>query len=256
MRYIPERSPLSDETRAALAEWTTVLAALPIDAARAEAKRAWSTRRASPPLREIEAKLAEMNGAVADACMYCETPRANHIDHHEPRVRAPARCFDWANLVRACASCDSTHKRDRYLCPERGVPPVDPRSEDPTTHLRVAATGLMDRITPRGAWTCDLLGLDEGSLPEHRRKRRLSLCFTIVRYAALRQVGQAAEAAVRAELIRDGQHPSVLRDLIADALGPEADVLGLGAVRAAVEACPEVREWAIAVAPQPVKRSG
>lgn len=256
MRYIPERSPLSEETCATLAEWTTVLAALPLDAARVEASRAWHARRASRPLREIEAKLAEMNGAVADACMYCETPRANHIDHHEPRVRAPGRCFDWTNLVRACAACDSTYKRDRYVCPERDVPPIDPRTEDPSIHLHVASTGRMDRITPRGAWTCELLGLDEGTLPEIRRRRREMLCAEVVRYAMFRRAGQIQEAELRAALIRDGERPSILRDLVGDALGPDAELFRLGDVRAAIEACPEIREWVVALAPRPTKQPG
>lgn len=202
-------------------------------------------------MREVREALRAMNGPVADACMYCETPRANHIDHHEPRVRAPARCFDWSNLVLACATCDTTHKRDRFICPRRDLRPVDPRREDPTVHLRTSSTGCMDVVTPRGDWTREFLGLDDGTLPKQRRQWRIALEALILRYVHRQRAGQADEAALDAELIRTGSRPSVLRDLVADATGDHADLLGLAAVRAAIEAYPEIKSWSAERAPRP-----
>lgn len=194
---------------------------------------------------EVRQTLREASGPPDGACMYCEVPRANHIDHFDPRTRAPLRTFDWPNLVWSCATCDTTHKGARFVREADGVLPVNPRVDRPEDHLRTTPEGYIDPISTRGEWTRDLLGLDEASLPRIRRVRWLALVRTIPVYAEARIVGATRRADELEEDIRWGGFPSILRDIVHDASGPYAEPLGLTAIRAALAARPEICTWCI-----------
>lgn len=175
--------------------------------------------------------------------MYCESNEAGHLDHFEPLALAPDRTFDWQNLVQACDICDSHHKRDRFRS-DAGDRPVDPTAEDPSRHLGFLPSGAIDAKTGRGSWTVELLGLDRQQLAVGRQMRWLSLRLLIPEYASLQASGRPSEARRYANAIQRGPFPSVLRDLVAAADSPAADVFGLSQVRAALVQCPEIRRWA------------
>lgn len=65
-----------------------------------ESKIRWR-RKSTVQFAAIRAALESIVGA-SKRCMYCDDSAATDIDHFEPRVRNPARTFDWPNYALAC----------------------------------------------------------------------------------------------------------------------------------------------------------
>ena len=95
-------------------------------------------------------------------CMYCEDSLGTDIDHFRPKSLYPDRSFDWNNYLLACSHCNSNEKRAQFPVDGFGAPElIDPSVEDPFAHLAfIPETGLLSAVTPRGAATERIFGLN------------------------------------------------------------------------------------------------
>lgn len=249
------RAALPEHARELLAQWTTDLpgqlaaCADPDEArakkARAALKRRWDRRRASKAMRQVEETLIAMNGRLANRCMYCEDNEAIHLDHHEPRSRAPLRVYDWDNLVLACDVCDTRYKRDQFVDPTTRARLLSPIGPDAITdHFWFTSTGKAATPTPEGAWTVRAIGLDRQTLETARRDRWAVIAWLIPRFAEARTAGRDDRAQKLAGMIREPRLLSVLRDVVRAASAADPGGAGLTRVAAALAAWPEIAGWA------------
>lgn len=241
MRHIPSR-PLGDRAQRWLTKWTDAIAQIPSNDRKQYADRRWESARKTKVFAEITERLEAMNGPLGTHCMYCEYNEAETLDHFEPRAHDPQKTFDWHNLHLACDVCQR-RKLARFLRPLDGIRPLSPRLDDPPAHLRMLPGGGLARSSDRGEWTTDLFDLERKAIREARRDQWTALRCLIPAYATARQ-RDPIEAEHLADTLRRGRFRSVLRDLVLAAHGPKADLLGLTAVAAAIEAHPELLAWA------------
>lgn len=207
-----------------------------------ESKRLWSQKSRTRTLTEIREVLVAMNGVLADRCMYCEYSEAHDIDHFVPRSLAPLRTFDWRNMLLACHSCNSNHKRDGFRSP-LGALPVDPTAEDPRLHLRFLPVGMVRGRSERGDWTIELFGLSRPFLVKQRRNIWHSLTELLPRYAECRARGDGKKADLLRITITGYPFVSIFLELLAISLEPHAQGLIPHECRAALSQCPEVYDW-------------
>ncbi|MCB9763090.1 MAG: HNH endonuclease [Alphaproteobacteria bacterium] len=240
MRHI-DRPALTARSQRWLDRWTTQIR----DAAdsKARADQMWP-KGSTQTLQEIRDTLKGMNGDLAGRCMYCENSEAGHIDHFEPRSRAPERTFDWLNLLLACERCNSNHKRDRFLGPD-GERPVDPTDDRPSKHLRFTPSGVVKHRDARGDWSIELFGLDRDLLEQGRGDAWTTLLSLVPRYARLRAEGRDEDAEKTALAIQRGPFPTMRQLFFAIAADPKRGPILLGndyePVADAVAAHPELR---------------
>ncbi|MCO6006512.1 HNH endonuclease [Actinoallomurus purpureus] len=171
------RHPLDDGLGSRLSARTTALKA---NAHSPEAaRRAWKS--ASAERQGLRERLNRMAAGIM-RCMYCGDNLGTDIDHFEPISRAPLRTFEWPNHLLACSFCNSNQKRDTYPCDPQGTPLlIDPSTEDPNEHLRLAlATGEYRHLTAKGEVTIQVFGLNRADLVRGRagafHTRRAVLC--------------------------------------------------------------------------------
>jgi uncharacterized protein (TIGR02646 family) len=129
-------------------------------------------------------------------CAYCEKreEQANYLDaeHYRPKGHYWWLAWTWENLLFACAQCNRAHKKDQFplvdetvrLVDEQAPPgaeqpllidPFDPLT-DPRDHIvfRRERVQRHERwrphgVTPRGAATIRICGLDRASLLDRYR---------------------------------------------------------------------------------------
>lgn len=247
MRFL--RRPALDARWARnLAAWTASLEAVTNRSERYTRCMAdWRKRRSrTRTVREVRAGLEAMNGRLGTHCMYCEYNEAAHIDHFEPRARAPERTFDWENLFLACDLCDG-RKLEKYEEVATGLIPACPTdaTSPPETHLRFLSTGAAQHLTDRGRWTREVFDLDREPLRQLRRDRWEVLVTYLLKWDGAMEAGDTAAAERHRDLVRRPPFLSVLRDLLAAALSANADILGLADVADVLLRRPEVATWPV-----------
>ena len=128
------------------------------------------------------------------ACYYCERDRHRDIEHINPKLHYPEKCFDWNNYLYACTICNQDKKNDTFAVfnaandvvefnrsydistplPTGPIVLIDIRNEDPLDFLildletgRFATRG--DTVSKkRGEFTRGLFDLNESSLADIR----------------------------------------------------------------------------------------
>lgn len=133
----------------------------------ADARKAWKS--ATPTRRSLKRHLSA--ACVRPAfCMYCYESRGTDVDHYEPIKRDPLRTFDWDNHLLACSYCNQQAKQEVFPLTASGQPLLlDPASDDAADHMTLASTGEFIDLTPRGAETIAVLGLNRrGELVQAR----------------------------------------------------------------------------------------
>jgi hypothetical protein len=171
----------------------------------AAARAEW--RRAATPKARIRELLRGMAHG-AERCMYCLDNYGTDIDHFQPIAVAPLRAFDWPNHLLACSRCNSNFKRDEYPCDAAGnCLLVDPSAEDPADHLLLLpSSGQYDALTPKGAATIRVFGLNRPDLVQGRRTAFVMTC-------AILRDWHAHGSAETAGALRQSPHADVLRSL-------------------------------------------
>lgn len=202
----------------------------------------WPKKRRTKAIQDVRDTLRLMNGRVAQLCMYCEYNEAGHIDHFEPRSRAPERTFDWLNHLAACDICNSNFKRDRFQRHD-GVRPVDPTAEDPREHLRFLPSGKYEPLTDRGTWSIEVYGLDRPLLEQQRRNWWIIIREQLLRFGELEEAGRTTEAEEVKLTLTTMPCVTVLIHLLELAQGPKAEILGLSECQATLEKFPEILDW-------------
>jgi uncharacterized protein (TIGR02646 family) len=194
--------------------------------------------------------------AQESKCCYCEQlieGRFDDVEHWRPKTQAnrgegfPTHgywwlAWTWSNLLLACKTCNSGHKRDAFpleprsvaLLPE-GIPPggerpllLDPSAEDPLEHIefRQAERGTWRPVarggSRRGDTTIRALGLDRPHLLDlyrwhvnERVRPAIDRVLLAADFGVARDVNAAWQTALR-RLLRTS-HP--LAALSYDALG-------------------------------------
>jgi uncharacterized protein (TIGR02646 family) len=229
-----------------LSAWTAALEAVPDRNARyALCNAQWKKRRnKTETMKRVRRRLDDMNGRLGTHCMYCEFNEANHLDHFEPRARAPGRTFDWSNLFLACDTCDS-RKQARYEEDGTGLVPACPTdaASPPEAHLRFLSTGGVQHLSETGRWTCDVFDLRRPTLVAQRRDRWAILRAFIIQWDVALGQGDAEAASRHRDLVRRPPFLSVLRDLLASARSPDAELLDLGPIADIARRRPEILSW-------------
>lgn len=182
-------------------------------ARRLESDKRWKNLRPATKA-EIRRALQQMASGI-ERCMYCESDTGTDIEHFWPKRLVPCRTFDWNNLLLACSTCNSVHKRDRF--PRKlGIPLlVNPVDDEPSDHLALSPkTGHFDDLTDRGATTIDILGLNRTALAKCRQDAWASVQSHIVCYAQARSDNDDARAADMRRVLTRAPHVSVFETLL------------------------------------------
>ncbi len=185
----------------------------------------------------IDPSVIEGNDVVAalrdlffDKCAYCESP-VGRVDRVASRHRPPDEAvqldgtvsrdhywwlaYDWENLYLICPTCRSNKGRlfptnsSRVKPEDRGSIDlileqpllVDPCAQDPSDDLGYQHDGTLLGLTPRGATTIDVLGLNRPDLVDQRA-------------AAAREVWAAIDRVPVSR--REGTLPAAVTKLVAD----------------------------------------
>ncbi len=179
------RQPLPAELSATLAARTAQLRSS--TDRYGDARKAWTS--AGSTRRGLKRHLS--TACIRPAfCMYCHESRGTDVDHYEPIKRDPLRTFDWHNHLLACSYCNQQAKQEVFPLDPAGRPLLlDPASDDAADHMTLASTGEFIDLTPRGAETIAVLGLNRrGELVQ-------------ARYRSWRGVVRIFEQAARAETV-------------------------------------------------------
>jgi uncharacterized protein (TIGR02646 family) len=186
-------------------------------------KAGWDTKLASARISGIKNDIRKVEGNYAQTdvkdalealfngkCAYCESEinsvSYTHIEHYRPKSKYHTLCFEWTNLLLACARCNSkAHKGDLFPeAAERG-PLLDPSAEEPRDHLKfiydsTAKLALVEPRTDRGTTTARLFGLNTRKA---LLKRRTNFVRRVLALKVL--AGTDADAL---ELLADATSPS------------------------------------------------
>jgi uncharacterized protein (TIGR02646 family) len=148
---VPISARLADKTAKIIASTT------PQKTARAS----WSN--ASDTRRHLKIELLSMC-ARPSFCMYCYESRGTDVDHFVPIARDPVLTFEWNNHILACGYCNQQAKQERFPVDTSGHPLLlDPSVDDSADHMTLSTTGDFIDLTPRGAETITVLGLNSRS---------------------------------------------------------------------------------------------
>jgi len=104
-------------------------------------------------------------------CVFCLTrevwypsgQNAFHVEHLEPRSRAPHLALDYGNLVYSCGDCNS-FKQNKW-------PILDPCRNAYGAHFRVNEDGTIEGLSSAGWRVIRFLRLDRDKLTEFRRAK-------------------------------------------------------------------------------------
>jgi len=123
--------------------------------------------------RNWKALLAQEGG---HQCVYCALPEARfggqynfHVDHFEPKVLAPRRVNDWANLFYACAICN-VFKGDDWPNPAGPFGYPNPAAIDYETVFIRLAQGEIRGVTSNARYMVERLYLNRPQLLLERRE--------------------------------------------------------------------------------------
>ncbi|MFI9836363.1 HNH endonuclease [Nonomuraea sp. NPDC051941] len=173
------RRRLTSELEASLLKLTQEIANTPIAERIKHVQNMWDRRSVRRDVYKPVFEVLESMAPGLDCCMYCGDDLADTVDHFVPKVRCPIRSFYWRNLLLACSTCNSRYKKERYKSDGLvGSLLVDPTLEDPFDHLDLRLdSGLYRPVegSPKGQWTIDVCGLNEGKRPRARSDAWLRL---------------------------------------------------------------------------------
>lgn len=211
----------------------------------AMANSMWRSKSATQ-FRLVREALASMCSGI-ERCMYCEDSVATDIDHHEPKVQAPLRAFEWQNYLAACSACNSNYKRSEFPRSADGEELlIDPARTDPEDHLIFSpSTG---RYTPvEGSElafeSIRVLRLNRETLALGRRNAWILIEAGIIAYAHAHRERTAEEAGFIAAAIQRQPFAGVLKAFLKAAATPGAGLIAQAASDA-LAAHPEIVEWA------------
>lgn len=108
------------------------------------------------------------------ACEYCgvseiDTGGELTIDHFQPLSHGGTD--DINNLIYSCIRCNQ-YKRDYWPASAANSVLWDPRSDGFDQHFLLVASGSIEPLTAKGAFTIKLLRLNRPRLIEHRRRKQ------------------------------------------------------------------------------------
>ena len=122
-----------------------------------------------------------LNSMFHGKCAFCESKITHvsypHIEHYRPKSRFPHLTFDWANLLLACAVCNSAEwKGDRFPEAQDGGPLINPCTDNPEEHFVFSfdtktALATVSGTTDRGRITEEICGLNRPDLLTYRSKQ-------------------------------------------------------------------------------------
>lgn len=236
------RLALSPAALAFLQKRTAAVVAAP--KRRAKARKLWKLQ-ANATFREMRRLLTEMAPGVSH-CMYCENSEATDIDHFRPKARYPRLAFRWENHLLACSACNSNYKRDEFPRDKNGRRLlIDPTRDDPREHLALSPhTGVYVALTPRGAESIRVFGLERATLTRCRQAAWGTVEALILRYAIARRRNDDARALDSQRDLCRFPHASVFEALLDVSRSPAASRYIDPDCLAALAAHPEIRGWA------------
>ncbi|MCW8384095.1 HNH endonuclease [Streptomyces justiciae] len=187
------RPRLPTDLEASLLALSQEMADTPVPDRNEHAERMWKRntvrRDVYQPVREA---LEEMAPGV-DCCMYCGNHMADTVDHFVPKSRCGLRTFYWPNLLLACSTCNTRFKGNKHRSDGLvGSLLIDPTREDPFDHLDLGlASGVYRPVegSPKGEWTIEVCGLNEGKRPRVRAEGWLNLADDLQGWAQARAAG-------------------------------------------------------------------
>jgi uncharacterized protein (TIGR02646 family) len=182
---------------------------------------------------DVKMALADMFG---EKCCYCEAwvehvaPR--HVEHFRPASVYPTLAYKWNNLLYACFSCNSRHKKDLFpLAPHEQTPQedatnpgsrddtddallIDPCRENPANYLGFNGANIVAKDDPttnlphrKGVKTIEVCGLDRSKLTRHRRKCLRSLTPVLEAYLTAKASGDPVKIQKYASELLEFCHP-------------------------------------------------
>lgn len=220
------RVPLPEDLESHLHALTKAVSAAEGQGWVKEARRVW---RLESTRTRVRARLYDALGQMApglEQCMYCGEPGST-IDHFEPISCNPLRTFDWLNHLLACSPCNSVHKRDQFPVDPDGKPLlIDPTVEDPFDHLLLSLeTGMYTALTPKGAATIEVCGLNERLLPEGRLHARSVVDICLRAWAVAHAQGSGPQASHYVALVQGQPFADVCQTMLRQARMPGAEIV-------------------------------
>jgi uncharacterized protein (TIGR02646 family) len=233
------RTPLSPKSEAFLAKRTSDVRSSAHPKQRAA--QLWQSQNVKA-FKEIRQKLAQMASGL-ERCMYCEDSAGTDIEHFWPKSTYPKKAFLWLNYLWACSHCNSNQKRTVFPR-SRGKPLlIDPTAEDPLDHLVLSpSTGKFAPISEKGTKSCQVFGLNRGTLETGRKNAWVALQSLLPSYAKCVQEGDQKEAERLRYVVTQHPFSSVLVTLLRIATGPDATLIR-PECRSALQAHPEIQKW-------------
>ena len=252
--------PLTPALAEGLAALTALVGAEPDpEAQRRRATDLWASRlRSDAPLgAALRALLDAVGPGESRLCRWCEVGVGHTLDHVAPKRHVPLLAFTYANLLPACADCQS-QKGDRYAVlvdgqlvhatPTAAPPPGDPaivsprhEHEDPLQFIDLdLATGAFLPVDDEGAprlravYTLSTVGLNSRRTLLDRRKKAAQQYLGWLRDAVAAPAG-SEERAIAKDNIQHSRLPCVWAHM-----KRQADHAPMAALFAAL---PEALDW-------------
>lgn len=229
------RPPAPTATETLLARRTETIAAAPTTERYATAVKQW--RSATAAKRHVRGLLRQMAPGI-ERCMYCDDSQGTDIDHFQPIADDPLRAFDWPNHLLACSYWNSNTKGHKYPRDETGTCLlIDPTVDDPASHLVLfLATGVYDGITPKGAATIDVFGLNRPTLVRGRKAAFVTAKTLLSGWHEHRRAGRTDEADEIVGAIAESPFSAVVQAMLRLPRPVALVVMGAGTVLA-------IEEW-------------
>jgi hypothetical protein len=112
-------------------------------------------------------------------CVYCAIPDSRlggvycfHVEHFEPKSKAPARINDWSNLFYSCPICN-VFKGNDWPSRESPVAYADPSLVDYETLFLRRPGGIIEGQTPAAGYMLERLYLNRPQLVLEREEAEL-----------------------------------------------------------------------------------
>jgi uncharacterized protein (TIGR02646 family) len=125
--------------------------------------------------RNLQADAQALAAVFHHKCAYCESRMLHvqhpHVEHYRPkgRVEFEKFLFAWENWLLSCGRCNDSKWAHFPMC-DGGVPClIDPTVDDPEQHIAFAREHV-SALSPRGAETVRIIGLDRGPLEDERAR--------------------------------------------------------------------------------------
>lgn len=120
-------------------------------------------------------------------CVYCAIPDSRmggiycfHVEHFEPKSKAPQRVNDWTNLFYVCPICN-VFKGDDWPAHDSPVAYVNPAEVDYETIFSRLPTGAIEGATPAASYMISRVFLNRPQLILERREAELRARLTEMR---------------------------------------------------------------------------